>query len=302
MLVKEKLQSHQHFSDVEKNIATFFLEHPETLESLTVREVADKIYVAPSSIVRFAQKIGYKGYNHFRDEYLKELVYLSSSFQNIDPNFPFLSTDKNTVLAHKIAKLYQETVEDCLSLVHHDTLQHAINLLNHAKYIYICTSGMQVELTHIFKSKMLKIGRQVIIHQHAEDIYYDACYCEKDSVFLLISYTGETHKATVVAPVLKQRQIPMIAMTSYGVNSLSLQTDCCLYVSTRERLTENLGNFGFSISVMYLLDVLYAGCFNFDYDENYKRKVHNTKNFEKVEKVFGRHSTNSILEDKEKII
>lgn len=299
MLVKEKLQIQQNFSEVEKTIANFFLEHIEQLHTLTLREIADIIYVAPSSIVRFCKKIGYQGYNHFKNDYLKENIYLSSLFQNIDPNFPFSSSDKNTVLAHKIAKLYQEIIQDCLSLIHHDSLQKAINLLNQSKCIYICTSGMQVELCQIFRSKMLKIGRQVIVHQHAEDVYYDACYCEKDSVFIMISYTGETHKAMVTSPVLQKRGIPMIAVTSYGVNSLSAKTDCCIHVSTRERLTENLGNFGFTLSVMYLLDVLYAGCFNTNYEKHYTSKVYYTKNYEKVEKVFGRYSTNSLLKDKE---
>ena len=299
MLVKEKLQLNHNFSEVEKTIANFFLEHPDKLEVLTLREMADIIYVAPSSIVRFCKKIGYQGYNHFKENYLNDLKYLSSLFHNIDSNFPFLSTDKNTVLAHKIAKLYQEIIQDCLSLVHHDSLQKAINLLNQSKCIYICTSGVQVELCQIFRNKMLKIGKQVIVHQHAEDIYYDACYCHQDSVFIMISYTGETHKVSTTAPVLQKRQIPMIAVTSYGMNSLSAQTDCCLHVSTRERLRENLGNFGFSLSVMYLLDVLYAGYFNLNYEEHYEYKVYNTKNYEKGERFYGRHTTNSILEDKE---
>lgn len=299
MLVKEKLQLQQNFSGVEKTIANFFLEQPDQLHVLTLREIADIIYVAPSSIVRFCKKIGYQGYNHFKEDYFNELKYLSSLFQNIDPNFPFLSSDKNTVLAHKIAQLYQEIIQDCLSLIHHDSLQKAINLLNQSKCIYICTSGIQVELCQIFRSKMLKIGRQVIVHQHAEDIYYDACYCDQESVFIMISYTGETHKVTMTAPVLQKRHIPVIAITSYGRNSLSTQIDCCIHVSTRERLRENLGNFGFSLSVMYLLDVLYAGYFNLNYEEHYKDKVYNTKNYEKGERFYGRYSTNSILEDKE---
>ena len=76
---------------------------------------------------------------------------------------------------------------------------------------------------------MMKIGKGVVVYSHAEDIYYQACYCEQDSCFIMISYSGETDKILKVAKKIKERGIDGLAMTSYGNNTLSSLIDCCLY-------------------------------------------------------------------------
>ncbi len=107
---------------------------------------------------------------------------------------------------------------------------------------------------------------------------------------MIISYTGETNVGLKIGKKAKERGISTMAITSYGNNSLSEMCDVCLYVSTREKLVKNLGTFGLNVSVMYLLDVLYAGYFNRDYDSHYREKVKVAKECD------DRHSDNPILE------
>jgi len=297
MLIKEKLQSEATFSDTENAIAKYFLKRKENLKKDSVRLIASEVYVSPSAVIRFCKKLGYLGYNDFRNNYLNELVYLASHFKEIDPNFPFQEGDSPLVISNKLAILYQETIKDCLSLIEPNNLKKAVEILNNANYIFICTSGAQIELTNVFKDKMLRIGKTVIIYPRNEDIYYEACYSKKDSCFILISYSGETYKTLSILEKLKKRDIPYFAITSYGGNSLALKSKCCLYVSTREKLVNNLGTFGFNISIIYLLDVLYANCFNFNYHENFQNKIENTSHFEKTKHFLGRYSNNSILKD-----
>ncbi|MFV0395794.1 MAG: MurR/RpiR family transcriptional regulator [Coprobacillaceae bacterium] len=292
MLVKEKLEQREKFSDLEKIIANYILEKAEKIKVETVRSIADKTYSSPSSVMRFFQKIGYEGYNEFKEEYLKELKYLSSHFQNINPNFPFQNNDKNVVVANKISTLYQETLLDTLSLVDHDSLQQAINILRDSEDIYIIASGAQVGLCDVFKDKMMKIGKTVVIYHSEQDLYYEACYTNPKNCFIIISYSGETPKPLKSAPKLIERKIPTIVITSFGNNTLSNMFDCCLYVSTREKLISKIGNYSLNLSVLYVLDVLYSNYFNLAYDDNYKNKVKNSIDFENH-----RFSQNPILKE-----
>ena len=63
MLVKEKLQDRERFSDIDSRIADYMLERQERLREDSVRQIAKKLYVAPSSVIRFCQKLGYVGFN-----------------------------------------------------------------------------------------------------------------------------------------------------------------------------------------------------------------------------------------------
>lgn len=298
MLVREKLKQEEQFSDVESRIARYVLEREEALKEDSVRQIASRLYVAPSSVVRFCRKLGYEGFNDFKEEYLKEIRYLSSHFQAIDSNFPFEPSDREMAVANKLAVLYAEIIKDCQTLLEPDRLKQAVQMISQAREIYICTAGAQVGLTEVFRDKMMKIGKLVHICDHTDEAYYQACYCDPNSCFIIISYTGETSRGVVVSRKARERQIPVLAITSYGNNFLSSCSDCCIYVSTREKLIKNLGSFGINVSVMYLLDVIYANYFNKDYENHYSVKVKNSSEYERGGfGMEGRHSTNPILED-----
>ncbi len=290
MLVKEKLQNREYFSDIDSRIADYILDMKERLRDVSVRKMARELYVAPSTIIRFCQKVGYEGFNDLREDYLKEVEYLSSHFKSLDPNFPFDKGDREITVANKIEVLYEEILRDCKSLLEPETLKRAVDMIHRAGEIYVCTLGPQMGLVEIFQDKMARVGKMVHTSTRIGEGYYQACYCQKTAAFMIISYTGETNVGLKIGKKAKERGISTMAITSYGNNSLSEMCDVCLYVSTREKLVKNLGTFGLNVSVMYLLDVLYAGYFNRDYDSHYREKVKVAKECD------DRHSDNPILE------
>ncbi len=292
MLIQQQL-SQIELTTVEKTIAQYLLDNNINIKNENVRQIAKNSHTSPSSVMRLCQKLGFQGFSDFKEAYIEELQYIDSHFRNIDPNFPYDKNDKNTVIASKLESLYEETLKDTLSLIHHDSLQKATNALNKASIIYICTGGVSREMANIFKENMLKIGKTVIIYSHMNDVYVSACYCDQNSCFLMISYSGETHNTINVAKKLKERNIPMIIITSYGNNTLSQYSDYQLYISTRQKLITNLGNFSINLSIHYLLDVLYATCFQTHYEENLKNKIAYSNEVET-----GRKSTNPILKEK----
>ena len=290
MLVKEKLQNREYFSDIDCRIADYILDMQEKLQDKSVRKMAGELYVAPSTIIRFCQKVGYDGFNDLREDYLKEVEYLSSHFKSLDPNFPFDKRDKEITVANKIEILYEEILRDCRSLLEPETLKRAIDMMDRAPEVYVCTLGAQMGLGEIFQEKMARVGKMIHLCTRMGEGYFQACYCQDKTGFIIISYTGETQIGLKIGKKARERGFPTVAITSYGNNSLSRLCDVCLYVSTREKLIKNLGSFGFNVSVMYLLDVLYAGYFNRDYDRHYREKVKVSSEGE------DRHSDNPILE------
>lgn len=294
MLIHTILKETNDFSDIEKIIAKYLLENEEEIEKQSARFIASQIYTAPSTIVRFCQKIGYEGFSDFKEAFIEEIKYLASHFNQINPNYPFSYNDKNITLANKMGQLYQEIISDTLSLLKHDTLQECINILKKAKIIHICSSGVQNDIAETFKDKLLKIGKNVIIEHKMDESFYRASFCEQDSVFIMISYSGETEILLRVAKKLQERKMYSIAITSYGDNALSSLAKQVLYVSTREKITYNLGNFGMSISTLFLLDILYASIFNDNYQTHFEKRVKSSKEFQVV-----RSSLNPILKDQE---
>lgn len=294
MLIRERLLFQENMTEVDKTLANFFIDSGRRVEKLSSRTIASTLFVAPSTVTRFCQFLGFSGYSDFKLAFLKELDYLERNFLNINPNFPFTENDINVALASKIATLYKETVEDSLSLLHHDSLQAATKLLSNAAIIYLGMVGDTFEMAEAFKNRMIKIGKTVIVERRTDNLYYSACQVPKDACFILISYSGETESLLKVAKLLQNRKIPTIVLTSFGENALSSMFDIVIWISTREKLIENLGNFSSLISVSFILDTLYASVFQKHYTKNYQTKCDLSQMYEQK-----RRSLNPLLNDSE---
>ncbi len=287
ILIEDLLKEQKNMTAVEKKIAQYLLKQKEQIQHQSAHYIASQLYTHPSMITRFCQKLGFHGYGDFQTTYLKEINYVQTHFQEVDPNYPFQQKDKNIVIAHKMGQLYHEIIDDTLSLVQHDSLQSVINVLSRCQIVYVYSAGTQADLAQTFKEKMLKIGKNVVIETRMNELFYRASFCDQNCLFIIISYSGEVESQLRGVKKLKERQIPLLAITTYGENALSKEADYVLYVSTREHLIQNLGSFAMNVSVLFILDILYVSIFNTDYYKHYQQKISASQGYE----LF-RHSNN----------
>lgn len=280
VMIEDDLKKQEHMTPVEKKIAAYFIDHGDDIQGQSAHTIAKELYTHPSMITRFCQKMGFQGYSDFRKSYVAEKSYQQTHFIAIDPNFPFGSQDKNIVVANKIGQLYHEIIDDTLSLVKHDDLQKMIDLIAKAKTIYVYSAGVQASLAQTFKDKMIRIGKNVVVEQYMNELFYRASFCHQNSLFMIISYTGEIEAELRGVRKLKERHVPVVAITTYGHNTLSKLADHVMYVSTREKIIENLGDFAMNLSTLLLLDVLYVNTFNLHFDQHYENKIISSKEFE----------------------
>src|SRR5699024_10255635 len=133
-----------------------------------------------------------------------------------------------------MALLNQMTVEDTLSLLHHEELQKAAEYLNNAAEIKIFAQSNNLLICHDLKSHMSRIGKKVELCS-VDQGYEDASSNEKRCAVVL-SYTGDTSHIIDLLPMLRKRKTPIIALTSIGNNTLTTYTDCIFRITTREKL------------------------------------------------------------------
>ena len=71
MLIREALEKSP-MNPNEKRLGQYLTSQGIQLENETVRTVAKEVFLAPSSVVRFVQKLGFEGFNDFKKQYLEE--------------------------------------------------------------------------------------------------------------------------------------------------------------------------------------------------------------------------------------
>lgn len=293
MLIIEKLNDKEHMSESEESIADFILTLGKDIQKYSTRNLAEVTYTSPATIVRLCKKLNFNGFDDFKAQYIKEVKYLDQQFGKVDVNFPFSKEDTIMKTAHKISNLFEETIADTMSLLQSDALQQSLNLLKVAQTIHIFSTGTSLNLAESFKEKMLKIGKHVSISSNLNYQLYEVKCIPKGDVAIILSYSGETLNILKIANACKERSIPILAITSFGENTLSQLATCKLVPATKESLFHNIGDYSTHLSLHLLLDVLYSVYFLQDYETHYDNRIHTSKELEP-----SRSSTNAIISSK----
>lgn len=280
MLVREKFEYCQ-FSNTEKQVVQYILEHASEIEDLSIKEIAVQCFTVPSTLVRIAHKMGYQGWKELKDSLLEEEQYLNQHFFAVDANIPFEKNDSVMSIANKLAVLKKETLDDILSLIRYDQLQKAVGIMKKSDVIHIFSAGHNPLLAQKFQYDMERIHHHVIIHTVQNDFVYEAYALKSSDCALIISYTGETNVLTETIHVLKSRQLPVIAITSIGENTISSLSDCVLNITTREKLYSKIASYSTDESIIYILELLYSCLFQIRYAENMEEKTKIAKLTEK---------------------
>lgn len=293
MLIRERLER-CNFSNSEKIIIDYIIDKKMAIKDMTTKDIANATYTSPSTLIRIAHKMHFNGWNELKEAYLKEEEYLQTHFCDIDANYPFLNNDTIMSIASKIAKLKKESIDDTLSLITHDDLQKAIQIIRKASSISLYAVSNNTMISQEFKHNMNRIKKRVDICSTQGELVYSAYTRDLDSCAIVISYSGETPILRRTMLALKANHIPVIAITNIGDNTVARLADCVLKICTREKLYSKIATFSTTSAITYLLDVLYSCIFALDYDKNKEMKIQTARMIEK-----GRFSTLDIIKEEE---
>lgn len=291
MLLQEQMKQ-DIFSYNERTIIDFILEKQEKIKNYSTKMIGDETYTTPSTIIRIAHKLGFQGWSDLKEAYLDEVIYLNNHFQEIDPNYPFTNQDTMMQIAHKITQLHIESAKDTASLIHHDTLQKAIQILRKANVVKVFAIANLNFIGEEFVFKLNRIHKKAYIEPVQDNQFQDAIMTTSDECAICLSYSGETPTLLKTANFLKENKVPIIAITSLGKNSLSDLATVTLNVSTREKSFSKIAGFTSLESMNIVLNILYSCLFSLNYQVNLDYKINVAKRVE-----LNREIDNEVIEE-----
>ena len=189
-------------------------------------------------------------------------------------------------IINQLCSLQVESLLDTADLLDEAPLDECAALLLGSRRVAMFGLNPNFALAELFKRKMLSIGRQVELPSQG-DVGLLAHSLDKYDCAVIISYSGNspTTGALSVLPTLKQRNVPIIGITSVGDNLLRQKADYTLSISSYERLYSKISTFGTENSILFILNVLFSICFAADYDANLERKIGTARELESTRRV-----------------
>ncbi|ALS77308.1 MurR/RpiR family transcriptional regulator [Planococcus kocurii] len=244
--------SYRHFSEKEKKIADYVLHDPKNIIHLTINQIADELGLAESTIFRFCQRIGFKGFQAFKISLAAEVVApLKDIHEKIEDG------DSIRVVTEKVFRSNIKTLEDTLQIVDAEAMEQATHKLMNARKIDFYGNGGSAMVAMDGYHKFVRLGLHVSMNLDSHMQLMAASQLQSDDVAIVISHSGSTTDVLDVLHVLKEKGVTIISVTNFAKSPLSKEADIALYTVSEETdfRSEALAS---RIAQLSLIDALYT--------------------------------------------
>ena len=188
------------FTNVEKNIADFFLNNQKKMD-FSAQNVAREIFVSEASLSRFAQKCGFHGYREFIYQYEK----------TFDEKSEFVANSTKMVL-----NTYQELLNKTYSLMNEAQIDRIVQYLFEADRVVTCGKGSSGLSASEMESRFIRIGIDIDSLRDTDRMRMEAVFQNNRSLVCGFSLSGETQEVLYLlreAHVRGQKRFSLLPMT-----------------------------------------------------------------------------------------
>jgi len=238
---------------VSRDIAKMITNSPEEAVRNNVAELARRTQTSEATIVRFAQRLGFKG---FRDLQIQLAFELGNTQDRIEEEID-IKDDLHAV----VDKSYYANVNaltESRDALDFDSFKKAVELLNRARAVHIFAQGANYSTACDLSYNLLKLGIVNTVHN---DTYMQAvasAISEKYDVVVGISHTGVNRDVIEAVSLARQNGAGTIALTTRSHSPITQIADVTLSTPEKEIVFQG-EPLTSRISLMYLVDLLFLG-------------------------------------------
>jgi DNA-binding MurR/RpiR family transcriptional regulator len=231
-LSEEIRQRFDEFSRSQKDVGQYIVDHLEEAAFHTAEELARRANTSSSTVVRFAQALGFEGFPELqaaaRDEYRRARDNGTATELNSAPLFPIDQTEFEGALAADHANL-----ADTARKVDRDEVAAAVDLISHADRIVLCgTDQMAFFASYLRHLLMLLDLRAEVVASPSQENLGKLGRVNEKTVMVGFS-AGRPHPLVVRAMKLaRNRHAATIAIADATLSEVAKLADHRLYYSS----------------------------------------------------------------------
>jgi len=209
MLLQMITRERARLTQAEQRIATFVLQHPESVITMNMANLKAVAGVSDPTIIRFARRFGCRGYPELK-------VRLA---QNLAPEAPFLHeeilpTDSVDGAVHKTLRnsinALRRFEQDCDSTA----IGRAADLMLLAHEVFLFGLGISQTIAYEAEHKFLRVGLRAHLVEGQQRQALLVTTVQKDDAVVLLSHSGETRALVESAAAARSRGAHTIAITA----------------------------------------------------------------------------------------
>src|SRR5690606_23616918 len=223
----------EQMSVIERKLADFILDNTHLLRDYSSQQLADAIGVSQSSVVKFSQKLGYRGYPDLKFA-VNEAV-ISASAQQRQPSnqeghyhdVSYSFTQLREAMADVLAGV--ESINDA------ERLSAALDLLAKAETIQVAGFGKSAIVAKDFVLRLLQMGKVMLSSDDPALQIQMATTLSEGTVIFVISDGGNNSDILKIIRQAKSKGAKVISLTRFGNNPSSILADIPLFALDGDR-------------------------------------------------------------------
>lgn len=216
----------------ERHVCDVVMERPEWVIEATTAEVATQAGVSTATVVRAAQKLGYRGFPHMR-------VLLA---RDLGVNAPAAAGrgEQRTGGVHEFFHTVASATAAMSALLDEAEVERAVDLLAGARRVLVAGGGVSAPVALDIAMRLSAVGRTADAPADHLDQRIRARLLGPEDVCVIVSGTGATAATLHVARAAKEGGAPVISLTSFARSALSALADVELVTTAGTGLREEL--------------------------------------------------------------
>lgn len=228
-ILQQLLNQRSSLSPNRIKILDYIIENKTSCSELTSQALSEKVQVSQSSIIKFTQQLGYKGFTDFKLALIKEQNQQTSL---LDPHMPIHSKindqDSILIMAQKLVQEKQQALLNTTNAINHIEFKKIIQLINNAQRVQIMGIGGSALTAKDLSFKLLKIGIIALSEQDSHIQMATANTLKKGDIQILISYSGTRKEIHIAAQTARDKGATVIALTGTKRNALRRIAHYCI--------------------------------------------------------------------------
>ena len=263
----DKIYDRQIMTPTEVQLARFIREHIRDVVEMSLDDLADKLFISRSTILRFYKKLGVNGHKEFCLELAKEINTVAGSQFVPSSSVPFELYDDRKSIADKLETLQIHALNDTIQNLNLEEVNKAAKFIRERKKIFIYALEENYLMASDFQFKLQSIGYFTYGNLFPGMVLANSKNQPNDSIGIFISYYENDQILNQAAALLSEKRIPIILIGGPTESTLDKLATVRLKTAFYEQ-TPKIGSFGSRNAILYILDLLYAYLFQLDYEKN----------------------------------
>lgn len=246
----------------ERKLAEFILNNAPLLRDYSSQQLAEAVGVSQSSVVKFSQKLGYRGYPALKLAVSEELARGSAQvdISQIPPTPSPAEGGGGGTVFEELAQTKAEVVRTIAELNSESALLEVVRTIEQANRIQFVAAGGYSLVVKDFALKLMIMGKSVVAESDPFVQRANLASMRRGDVLFALSVSGQNGHVNELAEAAKEAGLTIVSLTKYDVNPLSLMADHSLFTFD-DRAAAQLGggapHIVARVALQHLIDALY---------------------------------------------